>query len=398
MLSGMAFSFSIEKSGPGLARVGRIETPHGAIETPAFIPVATKATIKALTVEQVRSLGAQAVLGNTYHLYLQPGDALIQEAGGFGPFMNWQGPTFTDSGGFQVFSLGVAYGKKVSKFEGIPEHDEDLTEHVKLASVDEEGVTFRSHIDGTTHRFTPERSMEIQHNLGADILFAFDEIAAPLTPVEGQRIAMDRTHRWARRCLDSHETLSGKHKKQALFGIVQGGRYDDLRAESAHVLAGMDFDGYGIGGTFTKKDLITTLAVVNKILPEEKPRHLLGIGEPEDLFIGVENGIDTFDCVAATRMARGATLYTKHGTVNIENEKYRTLLEPLEEGCDCYTCRHYTAAYLSHLYRAHEMLAATLGSIHNLRFIVRLVDEMRDALRDNTFGEIKESFLKRYLS
>lgn len=381
----------IEHKGPALARAGLLKTSHGEIKTPAFVTVATKATVKALTPEQVRDLGAQVVLGNTYHLYLQPGEKIVEKAGGLAKFMHWNGPTMTDSGGFQVFSLGVAFGKKVSKFEGAPEHDEDLTQHVKLASVDEEGVTFRSHLDGSEHRFTPERSMEIQHALGADILFAFDEFTAPKAPLADQRRVMERTHRWAERCLAAHHGSS-----QALFGIVQGGRYQDLRAESARAIGAMPFHGFGIGGTFTKKDLIETLRVVNEILPEDKPRHLLGIGEPEDLFIGVENGIDTFDCVAPTRLARGGTLYTKRGKISIANAKYADLGEPIEKDCDCYTCLNFSASYVSHLARAGEMLAATLASIHNLRFIIRLVDDIRTSLLENRFLELKQAFFEGY--
>src|SRR3989344_907475 len=276
------------------ARGGKITTPHGVIETPAFVVVGTKATVKSLTPEQVKGIGAQVVLGNTYHLFLQPGDEFIRDAEGLGKFMHWDGPTMTDSGGFQVFSLGAGMGRGNTKFEAAaaPERP-DGEEEPRLAKIDEEGVTFRSHIDGKEHRFTPEKSMEIQHNLGADIIFAFDECTLPTAPEEYQREAMERTHRWALRSLEAHKR-SGKQNEQALFGIVQGGRYEELRKESAKTISAMGFDGFGIGGSFSKEDLGETLSSVNKILPEEKPRHLLGIGEPEDLFAGVENGKKIF--------------------------------------------------------------------------------------------------------
>lgn len=408
------FGFTIEKKfGNGtLARAGVIETPHGKIETPAFIVVGTKATVKALTPTEVKDLGAQAVLANTYHLYLEPGDELVRTAQGLGKFMHWEGPTFTDSGGFQVFSLGAAYGKGVTKVTTTREQsDESYTTenngvHEALAKVDEEGVTFRSHKDGSTHRFTPERAIKIEHNLGADIIFAFDECTSPLAPFEEQKRSLERTHRWAERSLQEHQKLSYEVQPQsplrlnlvgqALFGIVQGGRFQDLREESARVIGGMDFDGFGIGGSFTKDDIGTAVRWVSAILPEEKPRHLLGIGDPVDLFLGIENGVDTFDCVAPTRMARNGGLYTKGGKININNAKFLADLSPLEEDCACYTCTNFTRAYLAHLFRAQEMLAATLASIHNLYFIVNLVKRIRQALFDENFFEFRDEFLKRY--
>ena len=397
------FGFYIEKKlGNGtLARAGVIETPHGKIETPAFIVVGTKATVKALTPEQVKDLGAQAVLANTYHLYIEPGDEIIRDAGGLGKFMHWEGPTFTDSGGFQVFSLGTAFGKNITKLGGLafkeakPPSEENGT-HGALAKVDEEGVTFRSYKDGSTHRFTPERSIEIQHNLGADIIFAFDECTSPSAPHEEQKRSLERTHRWAQRSLAEHERLSGKPHTQALFGIVQGGRFQDLREESARTIGAQEFDGFGIGGSFTKEDIGTAVSWVNAILPEEKPRHLLGIGDPIDLFLGVENGVDTFDCVAPTRMGRNGGLYTKAGKININNAKYIRDLAPIEDGCGCYACAHFTRAYLAHLFRAEEMLAATLASIHNLYFIVNTVKRIRASLLDDSFFKLKEDFVGRY--
>ena len=379
-----------------MARAGKITTPHGVIETPAFVVVGTKATVKSLTPEQVKGIGAQVVLGNTYHLFLQPGDEFIRDAEGLGKFMHWDGPTMTDSGGFQVFSLGAGMGRGNTKFEAAaaPERP-DGEEEPRLAKIDEEGVTFRSHIDGKEHRFTPEKSMEIQHNLGADIIFAFDECTLPTAPEEYQREAMERTHRWALRSLEAHKR-SGKQNEQALFGIVQGGRYEELRKESAKTISAMGFDGFGIGGSFSKEDLGEKLSSVNKILPEEKPRHLLGIGEPEDLFAGVENGIDTFDCVLPTRLARNGTLYTKQGKINITNAKYTRDFSPLDTNCNCYTCINFTRAYLSHLFRAKEMLAATLASIHNLYFVVHLVADIRQAVLDENMPDFKARFMAEY--
>ncbi len=396
--------FTISKKMRGLGRAGILETPHGTIQTPAFVTVGTKATVKALTPEQVSSLGAQVVLANTYHLYLEPGDEIVREAGGFGKFMNWHGPTMTDSGGFQVFSLGVAFGSKVGKLAKVGEiiagKEIDTEDKVgKLAKIDEDGVTFKSYKDGSEHRFTPERSMEIQHNLGADIIFAFDECTSPAAAYEYQREAMERTHRWAKRSLDAHQHLETRRPsghQQALFGVVQGGRHKDLREESARVLGAMDFDGYGIGGSFDKDDMTTTVGWVNAILPEDKPRHLLGIGEPEDLFGAVENGCDLFDCVAPTRTGRNGTLYTRDGKINMRNAKFARDFTPIDSECDCYTCKNYTRCYVAHLFRSNEMLAATLASIHNLRFLVRLVDQMREAILDGTFDTLKTNFLERY--
>lgn len=401
-----------------MGRAGKLETPHGVIHTPAFVPVATKATIKSLTTEQVRDLGAQVVLANTYHLYLQPGDELVRDAGGLGKFMNWNGPTMTDSGGFQVFSLGAAYGKNINKvLKDIGKDELQLTDRQsrqkdeedevpKIATIDPNGVTFRSHINGDAHYFSPEKSIEIQHNLGADIIFAFDECTSPHESHHYQREALDRTHRWAKRSLEHHKKLSDEAREkqqdksslfgQALFGIVQGGRSEVLRKESAQEIGSMDFDGFGIGGSFAKEDMTTAVQWVNEVLPPEKPRHLLGIGEPEDLFAGVENGVDLFDCVAATRIARNGGMYTKQGKINLTNAKFTRDFGKPDVDCECYTCKHYTKAYISHLFRADEMLAATLASIHNLYFITHLVDEMRAAIHAGNFAEFKERFLKEY--
>ena len=412
----MSFSFEIiKKSGEApLARAGIIHTPHGEIETPAFITVGTKATVKALTVDDVKDkVGSQCVLANTYHLYLQPGDALVAKLGGFAKMMGWHGPTFTDSGGFQVFSLGQALGHGVgkialskeisaqeakSKSQLKREEKETKTTHEKLAHIDDDGVTFKSIHDGSQHRFTPERSMQIQHNLGADMFFAFDECTSPLAPIEYQREAIDRTHRWAKRSLDEHKRLgvsTATGCQQALFGVVQGGAYEDLRKESARVLGAMDFDGYGIGGSFSKEDMGTAVKWVNEILPEGKPRHLLGIGEPMDILMGIENGIDTFDCVSPTRLARNGAIYTLDGRINLTNAQYKEDMSPLSENKEWYT-HQYTKAYMSHLFRSDEMLATTLASIHNLRFIICLTEQARQAILDGTFKEFKEFFLNSY--
>ncbi len=391
--------FKIEAKIPNsLGRAGTITTPHGEIKTPAFIPVATKASIKALTPEQVEGLGTQAILANTYHLYLQPGDDLVARAGGFAKFMNWHGPTFTDSGGFQVFSLGSAIGERMNKLGTLKEGSEKAknTPVERLAKIDEDGVTFKSFLDGSEHRFTPEKSIEIKHNLGADIFFAFDECPSPMADHKYQKEAMDRTHRWAKRSLDHHIKLGdGVAGPQAIFGIVQGGRFEDLRKESAKEISKMDFDGFGIGGSFEKKDMDTAVGWVNAILPEEKPRHLLGIGEPEDLFGAIENGCDTFDCVSPTRAGRNGTLYTADGKLNIMNACHVKDFSPLEKDCQCYTCKNFTRAYLAHLFRAKEMLAGTLASIHNLHFIVNLVEKIRQSIIDGTYAEFKKSFSEK---
>ena len=399
--------FLIEKKLEGtLARAGTIETPHGSLQTPAFVTVGTKATVKALTAEQIRSLGAQVVLANTYHLYLEPGDTLVAKAGGFGPFMDWHGPTMTDSGGFQAFSLGAAFGSSVSKVATGDELDaEDMAPLGNLAKITEEGVEFKSYKEGSAHLFTPERSMEIQWNLGADMIFAFDECTSPMASYEYQQEALARTERWAKRCIDRHSELD-KDKVQALFGVVQGGRFQDLREMAAHQMATLasspefpeGFDGYGIGGSFTKADIGTAVGWVNAILPEDKPRHLLGIGEPQDLFEAVEAGCDLFDCIAPTRMGRHGTLHTKNGKINIKNAKFKQDFTPIDEGCICYTCTHHTKAYLAHLFRSGEMTAATLASIHNLHFILRLTEQIRQSLFDETFFEFKKAFLKEYCS
>lgn len=405
------FSFTIKtrsKEAP-LARTGTIHTPHGDIQTPAFVVVGTKATVKALSPEMVRDMiGAQVTLANTYHLYLQPGADIVEKHGGFAEMMNWKDkkgeilPTFTDSGGFQVFSLGQAMGHGVSKIATSVDISKRETEeesgHEKLAIIDDEGVTFKSVIDGSTHRFTPESSMQIQHALGADMIFAFDECTSPLAPREYQDKALARTHAWAERCIAEHKRLGvspATGTMQALFGVVQGGSFEDLRKYSAEVLGKMDFDGYGIGGSFTKEDMARAVKVVTENLPESKPRHLLGIGEPYDMLYGVEYGIDTFDCVAPTRVARNGAIYTYSGRINITNAKYKDDMSPISEDAWFYT-HNFTKSYLHHLFKSDEMFASTLASIHNLSFIVKLVDDMRLAIEEDRFIDFKECFLKAY--
>ena len=431
-------NFKIEKKLKGsLGRVGVLETAHGVIHTPAFVAVGTKATIKSLNPEQVQDAGTEVVLGNTYHLYLQPGDEIVRGAGGIGKFMNWHGPTMTDSGGFQVFSLGAAYGKDISKITKItdpslliPERFDD-SDAPRLAKIGQDGVSFKSHLDGSIHYITPEKSIEIQHNLGADIIFAFDECTSPAEDLKYQEEALERTHRWAERSLvehlklensklllsrDSHSNLNMVNEldeayvaestilnsPQALFGIVQGGREESLRKKSAKIIAetnveGKYFDGFGIGGSFAKEDMSSAVKWVNKILPEEKPRHLLGIGEPEDLFMGIENGVDLFDCVLPTRLGRNGTIYTKNGKIIITNKKFRNDFSPIEKDCECYTCKNYTKSYVAHLFHGKEMLAGTLASIHNLYFIVNLVKKIRQSIIEDTFYEYKREFLDNYL-
>ncbi|MDM2646297.1 tRNA guanosine(34) transglycosylase Tgt [Mycobacteroides abscessus] len=399
--------FSIDATLPGTAgRAGVIHTPHGDIQTPAFIAVGTKATVKAVLPETMAALGAQAVLANAYHLYLQPGPDIVDEAGGLGAFMNWPGPTFTDSGGFQVLSLGSGV-RKVMAMDVNRARADDVTVagKDKLAHVDDDGVTFTSHLDGSAHRFTPEVSMQIQHQLGADIMFAFDELTTLINTREYQEDSVQRTHEWAQRCLDEHEKLTREcadKPYQALFGVVQGAQYEDLRRQAARGLeslagpSGRGFDGYGIGGALEKQNLGTIVGWVTSELPEHKPRHLLGISEPDDLFAAVAAGADTFDCVSPSRVARNAAVYTRDGRVNITGARYRRDFTPIDAECDCYTCAHYTRAYMHHLFKAKEILASTLATIHNERFTIGLVDRIRASIVDGCFQELREDTLGRY--
>ena len=399
--------FDIEKQ-DGLARVGVIHTPHGDIKTPAFVGAATRATVKALTMSQMRDLGSQAILANTYHLILRPGADLIQDAGGLAEFSSWHGPTFTDSGGFQIFSLP----------------DVKITDH---------GVKFRSYLDGAKFEMTPESSMQAQWKIGADIHMAFDHLAKSES-YDDMKSAMHRTHAWLDRCVAEHEKIRGALTRtggalggdpkniceakflgrkarqdpsaniqakdiqmQYLYAVVQGGTFNDLRAESAEYCKSKNPDGFGIGGVFTADGMDEMLKTVNSILPADKPRHLLGMGqEPLDLFIGAEYGCDTFDCVGPTRMARNGSLYTKDGRINIKNAKYTHDFTPLMPDCDCECCKNHNKAYLHHLFKTDEITAKVLASIHNEHFIVHTTDQIRASLLDGTFQDYKTSFLARY--
>jgi queuine tRNA-ribosyltransferase len=402
-----ALDFSIETRAPqGGARAGTLVTPHGAIKTPAFSPVGTKANVKGIYPEQLKALGADVVLANTYHLYLQPGEKIVKDAGGVGKFMGWNGPTMTDSGGFQVFSLGAAFGKTISKFvkaeaevqeEAVAVYDENVaSQHGQLAIIDDEGVSFTSHHDGSLHRFTPERSVEIQHALGADIFFAFDECTSPTEPYEYQREAMERTHKWADRSLKAHRQNIDASKKQAIFGIVQGGRHEDLRRESAKEIASLGFDGFGIGGSFSKEDMRGALTAAVSELPEELPRHFLGIGEPGDILEGIANGMDLFDCVAATRIGRHGSIYTRRGIVHLRNGQYRGDFSPLDPEFSVPGTEPFTRAYVGHLVRSGEMLGSMIASLHNMGFILDLVRSAREAILHGHFDEYRANFVKNY--
>lgn len=387
-------------SGPTLGRTGIITTPHGTIRTPAFIPVGTKATVKTVLPETMAELGAQAVLANAYHLYLQPGAQIIEAAGGLGTFMNWPGPTFTDSGGFQVLSLGVGF-KKVLAMDTTGRNVDDVVAEGKdrLALVDDDGVTFTSHLDGSQHRFTAEVSMQVQHALGADIIFAFDECTTLMNSREYQQLAMARTLEWAKRCLVEHRRLTSIHVDrpyQALFGVIQGAQYEGLRRQAAREIAELDFDGFGIGGAIEKERMGEIVRWVCEELPEDKPRHLLGIGEPRDFFTAIEAGADTFDCVSPARVARNAALYSGNGRFNVTASANRRSFEPIDPDCTCYTCRHYTRAYLHHAFKAKESIASTLATIHNQHFIVSLVDRIRETIATGDYQEFREDFLGRY--
>ncbi|MBU6352861.1 MAG: tRNA guanosine(34) transglycosylase Tgt [Actinomycetales bacterium] len=405
-LSAMSFSFSLSKEIPGKrGRSGVISTPHGEIKTPAFVPVGTKATVKSALPDSVDESGAQAVLSNAYHLYLQPGADVLDEAGGLGKFMNWNKPTFTDSGGFQVMSLGVGF-KKVIDMGGDSLNSDDVIaeKRERLAHVDDDGVTFKSHLDGSMHRFTPEVSMQVQHKLGADIMFAFDELTTLHHSKNYQDSSLERTRLWAIRCLAEHQRLTQERSHrpyQSLFGVLQGAQYEDLRRKAARDLgtmreSGIEFDGFGMGGALDKSRLGTIVSWMTEELPIHKPRHLLGIGEPVDLFEGVENGADTFDCVAPTREARTSAVYTPQGRFNVSNSAYRRDFSPIDSECACYTCTNYSRAYVNHLFRAKEILGPTLATIHNVHFMVNLVDRMREAIEEGNFAEYKAEFLARY--
>ena len=364
----MTFEFEILGK-ENKARAGEFKTPHGKILTPIFAPVGTQATVKTLTPSQLESTGANLILANTYHLFLRPGADLIVEMGGLHNFMHWQKPILTDSGGFQVFSLS------------------------EMRKIDEDGVTFRSHIDGSKKRLTPEIAVEIQEKLGADIIMAFDECSSPYDKEYSDK-AMQRTHAWLHRCM-----YAKKREDQALFGIVQGGIFPDLRKLSAEFISSNDLPGYAIGGLSvgeTKNEMYKTIEIVNEILPENKPRYLMGVGTPEDLIYGVQRGIDIFDCVLATRLARHAAALTNSGRINLMNSKFARDPEPIEEGCACYTCQTFSKAYLRHLIMAKETLSGTLISIHNIHMLQKLMKNIRQSILENRFSEFAKQFLSNY--
>lgn len=352
------------------ARAGILHTPHGDIKTPVFMPVGTQAAVKAMTPEQVKECGAQIILANTYHLYMRPGEALVKEAGGLHEFMHWDKPILTDSGGFQVFSLG------------------------DLRKLTEEGAAFQSHLDGSRHMFTPEKVMQIEADLGADIIMAFDECCPYPADYNYTAHSMERTHRWAERCKKAK-----KREDQALFGIVQGGMYADLRAESARAIDRMGFPGNAIGGLSVgepKELMYEMLEVVTPLLSPNKPRYLMGVGTPDCLFEGVARGVDMFDCVLQTRIARNGTALTSGGKVVVRNQTYARDFRPLDEECDCYCCRNFTRAYLRHLIKANEILGAVLLSIHNIRFTIGVMEKMREAILGDYFVEWKTEFFKKF--
>lgn len=368
----MAFAFELLAT-DGMARAGVLHTPHGPIPTPVFAPVGTQATVKAVEPRELRELGVSLVLANTYHLHLRPGDELIRDLGGLHSFMAWDGPILTDSGGFQVFSLA------------------------QLSQIDGDGVTFRDHVDGSLHRFTPELAIQIQHNLGADIIMAFDQCPVP-DDRAAVRLAVDRTHRWLVRCVEEH-ARSGNPSRQALFGIVQGGIFMDMREESVRFVTGFDLPGYAIGGLAvgeSKADMMRTLEQTTPLLPTHKPRYLMGVGSPEDLVHGVARGVDIFDCVLPTRVARNGAALTRTGRINMRNLQYASDPRPLEEGCTCYTCTHFSRAYIRHLVKASEILGHQLLSLHNLHVLLTLMREMRAAILDGTFTDYASAFLASY--
>lgn len=361
----------IKKDKFSKARLGKIYTNRGIIETPIFMPVGTRATVKAMNVDELKEIGSQIILGNTYHLYLRPGQEIIRAAGGLHKFMNWDRPILTDSGGFQVFSLGA------------------------IRKITEEGVMFRSHIDGSKHFISPEKSMEIQNDLGSDIMMAFDECAPYPASYDYVKNSMERTIRWLKRCKEYHKNT----ENQALFGIIQGGMYKDLRKISAIETCSMDLPGYAVGGLSVgepKDVMIEYLNYTTEFMPEDKPRYLMGVGTPDYLFEAVEAGIDMADCVLPTRLGRNGTAITTYGKVVIKNAKYAKDFTPLDETCDCYACNNHTKAYIRHLMNVNEILGARLLSTHNLRFLLKTMENIRQAIREDRFLEYKKEFYKNY--
>ena len=369
------FNFQLQHI-EGTARAGELETPHGKALTPFFMPVATQATVKGLTPEEVRDVGAQVVLSNAYHLYLRPGVETVRNLGGLHKFMGWGGPILTDSGGFQAFSMGP------------------------LRKVTDDGIRFRSHIDGSEHNFTPDLATANQEGLGPDIAMCFDQCIAYGATEKEVRQAMERTHRWAQECFDRHQASpTGAVDGQALFGIVQGGTFPELRDESARAISAIPFHGYAVGGLAVgenKEDMYRFTGQVAELLPQDKPRYLMGVGSPEDLVEGVARGIDMFDCALPTRVARNGSLFTPEGRVDLTKARYAEQQGPLDETCDCYTCRNYSAAYLRHLFRAKELLGLRLASIHNLRFVLALMERIRASIVEGRFDSFRREFLDVY--
>ncbi|MFS0575333.1 tRNA guanosine(34) transglycosylase Tgt [Sporosarcina sp. 179-K 3D1 HS] len=353
------------------ARLGIVHTPHGSFETPAFMPVGTQATVKTMSPEELKEIGAGIILSNTYHLWLRPGHDIIKEAGGLHAFMNWDRPILTDSGGFQVFSLS------------------------EFRKIEEEGVHFRHHLNGSKLFLSPEKAMEIQNALGSDIMMAFDECPPFPATHEYMKASVERTSRWAERCLSAH----ARPEDQALFGIVQGGEYEDLRTQSAKDLMSLDFPGYAIGGLSVgePKDVMNrVLEFTTPLLPQDKPRYLMGVGSADSLIDGSIRGIDMFDCVLPTRIARNGTLMTSNGRVNIKNAQYERDFGPLDENCSCHVCQTYSRAYIRHLIRAGETLGIRLTTYHNLSFLLNLMEQVRDAIRNDCLGDFREEFFERY--
>ncbi len=396
------FSFEVIAR-EGEARVGKLVTPHGTIETPSFVAVATLATVKALSAEDLGKLGNQVIIANAFHLHLRPGEDLIRQMGGLHRFMGWNGPLITDSGGFQIFSLGAAKLHGVGKIAAIFPEGQERVGHFSskkkspLVKIDEDGAEFISYLDGSTHRFTPEGVIKIGRKLGTDIMLVLDECTSPLHDLHYTRRAMERTHRWALRALQEFERTSDE--RQALWGIVQGGAYRELREESAKFIVDKNFEGYAIGGSLgeSKEEMVQVLEWTVPLLPEKKPRHLLGIGKVEDIFEIVKRGIDLFDCVAPTRMANTGTLFTKESEgflIHIPNAQFKEDSRPIEEGCPCYTCGNYSRAYLRHLFLAKELLGVRLAAIHNLYFMEALVRNIRVAIREGKFAELSREWTK----
>ncbi|MBG9771049.1 tRNA guanosine(34) transglycosylase Tgt [Bacillus vallismortis] len=353
------------------ARLGKVHTPHGSFETPVFMPVGTLATVKTMSPEELKAMDAGIILSNTYHLWLRPGQDIVKEAGGLHQFMNWDRAILTDSGGFQVFSLS------------------------KFRNIEEEGVHFRNHLNGDKLFLSPEKAMEIQNALGSDIMMAFDECPPYPAEYDYMKRSVERTSRWAERCLNAHS----RQNEQGLFGIVQGGEYEDLRTQSAKDLISLDFPGYAIGGLSVgePKDVMNrVLEFTTPLLPKDKPRYLMGVGSPDALIDGAIRGVDMFDCVLPTRIARNGTVFTADGRLNMKNAKFERDFRPIDEECDCYTCKNYTRAYIRHLIRCNETLGLRLTTYHNLHFLLHLMEQVRQAIREDRLGDFREEFFERY--